>query len=95
MKNLDRRKKDRRNAAKEIAKFIVNQNQLNEQIKLALFGNDSENGVVKDVKEMRAFFDPLGGFGKVSIILLKGLILIGAAVGAIYVVLGFLKKIGK
>lgn len=91
----DRRKKDRRNAAREIAQFISNQNKLNLKIELALFGNENENGVVKDVKEMRAYFDPLGGFGKVSVVLLKSLILIAAAIGALYGIIEFFKRIAK
>ncbi len=55
----ERRKHDRKRD-QEISLFIQNQNKLNQKIELALFGNENENGVVNDVKEMRAFFVPIG-----------------------------------
>lgn len=82
----DRRKSTRRKS--EIEEFIKKQSELNDKITLALFGNENENGIVKDVKEMRQIFDDVKGAKKVSIALLKGLILLGGAIGAVYVIIG-------
>lgn len=87
----ERRRSERKTAA-EITQFILNQNKLNEKIELALFGNENENGLVNDVKEMKSVFDSVGGAKKVTTTLLKGIILIGAAITAFYYVVDFIKK---
>ncbi len=85
------RRKDERKAALEMALFIKNQNDLNKKIELALFGNENENGVVKDVKRMVAVFDSVGGFNKISVLILKGIIMLSASLTAGYYILHLIR----
>ncbi len=93
----ERRQRERRRnyASPKVFVFIENQAKLNEKIELALFGNENETGLVKDVKEMREVFNSVGGFKKVSALILKGLIVIGGAIGAFYIIIEFIKNISK
>ena len=100
-KQMSRRLSDHA-VIKNMEKFMEQQGDLNRKqidfnskLDLALFGNETETGLVKDVKEMRQVFNSVDGFKKVSVILLKGMIIIGAAIGAFYVIVEFIKKISK
>lgn len=82
-------------AFKDIQGFMKTQSELNAKIEKALFGEGEETGLVKDVKDMKAFFNSVDGFKRVSVILLKGIILIGGAIGGLYALIELIKKIGK
>ncbi len=62
-------------------------------IDTALFGDANGNkGMEIMVKEMHAFFTNVSGFSKSSEILLKAIILIGAAIGVIFGLIRWLKQ---
>lgn len=68
------------------------QERVDEQHKTYLIIRNDIANLQEDMKPIHALFDNVTGFNRISVWILKGLVLLGAGVGVVYGFIKFLKN---